>query len=318
MKQSNTALDFWPLMIGIWVIMAALLLLRPPLLWAWEYARSGSAASGEDKAPEPMRQTSLPAALSQPLPAAPTRPATMLALEKAIFDLTNQQRQTSKLTGLKPNPGLAAIAAMHSAAMRDQGFFAHPDPNGVGPADRAAKGMRTAFGLTAENIAKVTDQPNLANEFVEDWMNSIGHRKNILAPSRTDLGVGCAEAKPAAKSTDPKQPTDPNWVHCTQLFMDLYASSKQAFPESLRAGQTLNVEIVPENRNPIPTALRQTDVKTNAIVSKTSLIGQAGAGVGILTVQGPAGVYRLDVEIPDPKVANRYTIIPGPYVTVTP
>ena len=89
-------------------------------------------------------------------------------------------------------------------------------------------------------------------------------------------------------------------------------------PNAPRPGQTLNVEIVPENRNPIPTALRQTDVKTNAIVSKTSLIGQAGAGVGILTVQGPAGVYRLDVEIPDPKVANRYTIIPGPYVTVTP
>ena len=313
MRQTNSTIDFWPLLLWVWVAMAAVVVLRPPLLWVWEYARSVSASDNNDKAPAPMVTPNMPEALSQPWTSGPVRPAPMLALEKAIFDKTNDQRRLVKTTpttpALKSNPGLAEIAAQHSAAMRDKGFFAHSDPTGVGPSDRAAKGMRTAFGTAAENIAKVTDQQNLADEFMDGWMNSLGHRKNILDLVRTDLGIGCAEAK----AGDPQK-----WVHCTQLFMALYASLKQPFPETVKAGQSVNVEIVPENRNPVPARLRQSDVKTNAIVAKADLRTQSGNGVGTLSLQGPAGVYRLDVEIPDPGVPSRFSIVPGPYVTVTP
>ena len=80
-----------------------------------------------------------------------------------------------------------AVARAHSADMRDRGYFDHVDPEGLDPFDRAEQAGLTAL---AENIA--VGQPDPA-AVMADWMNSPGHRANILDCSLTHLGVGVAQ-----------------------------------------------------------------------------------------------------------------------------
>jgi len=71
--------------------------------------------------------------------------------------------------------------------MRDRNFFSHVNPDGLDPFDRAAHAGLEAH---AENIAY--GQPDPA-AVMDAWMNSAGHRANILDCSLTRLGVGVAE-----------------------------------------------------------------------------------------------------------------------------
>jgi uncharacterized protein YkwD len=71
--------------------------------------------------------------------------------------------------------------------MRDRNFFDHTNPDGLDPFQRAAKAGITA--MWAENIAQGQATPA---EVMTDWMNSPGHRANILDCKLTTLGVGVA------------------------------------------------------------------------------------------------------------------------------
>ena len=79
------------------------------------------------------------------------------------------------------------MARAHSVDMRDRGYFDHTNRAGQDPFDRAE-----AAGLSAraENIARGQDD---AAAVMDSWMNSSGHRANILNCSLTKLGVGVAE-----------------------------------------------------------------------------------------------------------------------------
>jgi uncharacterized protein YkwD len=104
-----------------------------------------------------------------------------------VLALVNQERAAAGCGAVSADGALAAVALAHSADMRDRGFFSHTNPEGLDPFDRAA-----AAGLSAraENIAY--GQPDAA-AVMTDWMNSSGHRANILDCSLTRLGVGVAE-----------------------------------------------------------------------------------------------------------------------------
>jgi uncharacterized protein YkwD/stress response protein SCP2 len=103
-----------------------------------------------------------------------------------VVMLTNQQRQLNGLPPLAPDPLLARAAAAHSADMAARQFFDHRNPDGLQVADRVtALGYR--FGTVAENIAAGQRTPA---EVVTGWMNSPGHRRNILLPEITQIGVG--------------------------------------------------------------------------------------------------------------------------------
>ncbi len=110
------------------------------------------------------------------------------ALEHKILELTNEER---KKHGLKPliwNEQLAQIARAHSKDMAKRGFFSHDNPDGQTPFDRIkADGIK--YWVAAENIAAGQASPEKA---IEEWMNSEGHRKNILNPDLQELGVGLA------------------------------------------------------------------------------------------------------------------------------
>lgn len=109
-------------------------------------------------------------------------------LEKKIFELTNAERKKIGLDELVWNEELAALARAHSTDMAERGFFSHENPDGKTPFDR----MRDAninYTAAAENIAAGQATPEDA---MKAWINSEGHRANILNPKLKELGVGLA------------------------------------------------------------------------------------------------------------------------------
>jgi uncharacterized YkwD family protein len=90
---------------------------------------------------------------------------------------------------LKANWQLSRCARYKSQDMINKNYFAHNSPTYGTPFD-----MMKAFGLSysaaGENIAK---GQRTAQEVVTAWMNSSGHRANILSPSYMEIGVGLAK-----------------------------------------------------------------------------------------------------------------------------
>lgn len=102
-----------------------------------------------------------------------------------VLELVNTERADAGCGPLRQDPELDALATAHSRDMRARDYFDHTDPDGLTPWDRAdAAGVS---GLAAENIAR--GQPD-ADAVVAAWMNSPGHRANILECSHTRHGLG--------------------------------------------------------------------------------------------------------------------------------
>ncbi len=105
-----------------------------------------------------------------------------------MLALVNAQRARAGCAPVTADDRLATVARAHSADMRDRRFFDHTNPDGLDPFARArAAGISYA---RAENIAY--GQPDAA-AVMTAWMNSAGHRQNILNCSLTTLGVGVAQ-----------------------------------------------------------------------------------------------------------------------------
>lgn len=113
------------------------------------------------------------------------------ALKKAFalqsLDLANAIRVRNGLPAMQWSEEAAQVAEKHSEDMRDQKYFAHRSPQGLEP-DSRFDIAGIAYEKLGENIA--ADQRSMIYAH-ESWMNSEGHRKNILGPWER-LGVGVA------------------------------------------------------------------------------------------------------------------------------
>ncbi len=125
-------------------------------------------------------------------------------LNAALFFATNAERVKHKLPPFQPSRALTQSAFEHSRDMALQGFFSHQNPKQA--AKRTPKQRMTAQGISgghwAENIAMRTARGvtylDAADSILKQWMNSPGHRANILNPKLTHLGCGahfCRTAK---------------------------------------------------------------------------------------------------------------------------
>jgi uncharacterized protein YkwD len=107
------------------------------------------------------------------------------AAEAEVLDIVNAERASAGCGPVAHDSGLARLAGDYSADMAARGFFSHTDPDGRDPWDRArAAGIDY---LRAENIAR--GQPTSA-AVMSSWMDSPGHRANIVNCEYTKLGVG--------------------------------------------------------------------------------------------------------------------------------
>jgi uncharacterized protein YkwD len=115
-------------------------------------------------------------------------PATNAAIESQIVQLINQQRSNQGLPALSVNNKLTNAARGHSKDMACNDFFSHNSPTTGGAGNRiAAQGYSaSAWG---ENIAAGY---GTASAVVNGWMDSSGHRANILGANYSEIGVGYA------------------------------------------------------------------------------------------------------------------------------
>ncbi|MFD9503938.1 CAP domain-containing protein [Streptomyces sp. NPDC060035] len=114
-----------------------------------------------------------------------TAPAVGTSAQAAVLALVNQERAKVGCRPVTASASLNALAQNFSEDMAARGFFGHTDPDGATPWDRADKAG--VEGLGGENIARGQAD---AQAVMDAWMNSDGHRANILNCDYTTLGVG--------------------------------------------------------------------------------------------------------------------------------
>ena len=104
--------------------------------------------------------------------------------------MINEIRAQNGLGQLSVNTELSRVARIKSQDMHDKGYFTHTSPTYGSPFD-----MMTKFGIryrtAGENIAMGYRTPQ---SVVEGWMNSPGHRANILNAGFTQIGMGYVES----------------------------------------------------------------------------------------------------------------------------
>lgn len=121
--------------------------------------------------------------------------------ENRLVELTNQARGKEKLPPLKVNPVLMKAAALHTANMAKQGKLEH-ELDGKKVRDRLDD-LGYKWAECGENIATDSDP----NEAFKGWMESKGHRENILDPSYEEIGVALV-----------RNPKDKDEFYFTQVF----------------------------------------------------------------------------------------------------
>lgn len=146
------------------------------------------------------------------IPETTEQPST-LEIERYIFNYTNNERNERGIDPLEWDDELAEIAREHSRDMIENDFFDHTNLAGETPTDRAKRhgyslhkdlgGGWYSEGI-GENIATMAtgyvqghgyvnnDSESIARALVDSWMNSTGHRENILNQDYDKIGVGVA------------------------------------------------------------------------------------------------------------------------------
>jgi uncharacterized YkwD family protein len=121
------------------------------------------------------------------------------AEESKVIELTNVQRRQNGLPDLKADTSLSNVARKKSTDMRTNNYFSHTSPTYGSPFDMM-RDFGVSYQTAGENIAQGQQTPD---QVVNAWMNSEGHRKNILSDKFTHIGVGY----------------DANGHHWTQMFI---------------------------------------------------------------------------------------------------
>lgn len=132
------------------------------------------------------------------------------AAEVAIVEMTNAFRKQHKLAAVRPNAQLEAAARAYARVLAQGRDLSHT-LRGTTPATRAQKAGYT-YCQIAENLAMASDSRGFtardyAGRAVRGWERSPGHRRNLLLPHLTDIGVAVVRAAP----------DDPRYI-AVQLF----------------------------------------------------------------------------------------------------
>ncbi len=114
---------------------------------------------------------------------------TVSPLAQQVVDLTNQYRVAAGCAPLTVSPQLTAAAAAHSQDMATNNFFSHTGSDGSTPWQRIRR-TGYSYSTAAENIAAGY---RTAEQVVQGWYNSDGHRSNMLNCNLREIGVAYAD-----------------------------------------------------------------------------------------------------------------------------
>ena len=130
----------------------------------------------ENKPSTPDNETSKPE----------NKPSTQTQFENRVLELVNVERQKAGLNALQMDESVRNVARLKSEDMRVNKYFDHTSPTYGSPFDMLKK-FGVSYKSAGENIAQGYSTPEAV---VNGWMNSSGHRANILNASFTHMGVG--------------------------------------------------------------------------------------------------------------------------------
>jgi uncharacterized protein YkwD len=160
------------------------------------------------------------------LPAVAQTPTT-LSFEEQVIALTNQERYSHGLPPLQANQYLAQAALAHSRAMANEGFFDHRNPRDNSEVGVRAERAGYNWTFIGENIALGSPTPQ---RVVARWMNSPGHRGNILDSDFTEIGVGYIATGRDAASCRPSM--------CRHFWTQVFGQRQDsAIPGGSRGGR---------------------------------------------------------------------------------
>jgi uncharacterized YkwD family protein/spore coat assembly protein SafA len=107
-------------------------------------------------------------------------------IESQVLTIVNKERQSAGMKPLAMDWELQRVARIKACDMATTGYFSHQSPDYGSPFDMM-KQYGISFRTAGENIAKGQRSPQ---EVMQSWMNSPGHRQNILKSDFTHIGVG--------------------------------------------------------------------------------------------------------------------------------
>lgn len=137
-------------------------------------------------------------------PEATAQSPAVAKMEAEIRQRINKIRQENNLKPLENNERLAQVARDYSRKMAQENFFSHTSPSGSTPAQRVSAAGIT-YLMVGENLFRSTNAPNPVSLSVKGWMDSPGHRENILRSAFNQTGIGIWQ--------------EGNRFYATQLFM---------------------------------------------------------------------------------------------------
>ena len=127
------------------------------------------------------------------------------ALSKSTLCLVNKQRKRRGMRKLRNNKRLSRAAQVHAQDMVRRQFFSHDSPSGASVVDRIKRVgylSSTRAWSVGENIAWGSGSQSTPKKIVRAWMNSPGHRKNILTRKFREIGIGIAVGAPSGRSSE--------------------------------------------------------------------------------------------------------------------
>lgn len=121
-----------------------------------------------------------------PLEYSPEQPSTTLQFDQQVLEIVNSERAKAGLSPLSMDSNLSNMALVKAQDLINNNYFDHTSPDYGSPFDMMKK-FQITYNAAGENIAKGQPAPE---QVMNDWMNSEGHRANILSSSFTHIGIG--------------------------------------------------------------------------------------------------------------------------------
>lgn len=120
--------------------------------------------------------------------------SSMNADEKEVFDLINKQRTNNGLTALKVDDEVQRVARIKAEDMVQNNYFAHESPT-YGTPFNMLNSFKISYKSAGENIAANSSNSGAVNA----WMNSSGHKANILSSKYNYTGIGVVSSSKYGK-----------------------------------------------------------------------------------------------------------------------
>lgn len=113
-----------------------------------------------------------------------------LSLERRVFVLVNREREASGVRPLMWIEKAANVARFHSNSMANSNFLGHRDMAGDRVADRANRFGLSNWDQIGENVVWISGYEDPAVRAVYRWMQSSGHRQNLMDRRYSETGLG--------------------------------------------------------------------------------------------------------------------------------